>query len=253
MELFVGLDWYLYFVLMLVAFVAGFVDSIAGGGGMITTPALLLAGIPPHLALGTNKLQSCFGSLSASVQFYKKGHLDIKASLPIAFIIFVASILGSLFVLTFSPAFLIKIVPLFLFLFGLYFLFSPRLDSAKEPKIGMISLCFLLSIVGFYDGFFGAGTGSFFIFILIALAGNPLYSALGKAKFFNFSSNIAALIIFALNKEVLFGLGILMGLAQFIGALLGARLAIKIGSKLIKPLVVGVCMIMCIKLIYEQI
>ncbi len=251
MEFFVGFDWY-FPILIFIAFIAGFVDSVAGGGGMITTPALLLAGIPPHLALGTNKLQSCFGSLSASIQFYAKGHLDIKQNLPIAFVVFIASVFGSLFVLTFSPAFLIKIVPLFLFLFALYFLFSPSLNSPKIPRIGMIALSLLLGVIGFYDGFFGAGTGSFFIFILIVLGGDSLHKALGKAKFLNFSSNIAALIIFIFNKEVLFELGILMGIAQFIGALLGARLAIRIGSRLVKPFVVSVCFIMCIKLIYEQ-
>lgn len=252
MEIFTGIDGYVYAILLCVAFVAGFVDSIAGGGGMITAPALLLAGIPPHLALGTNKLQSCFGSLSASVQFYRKGFLDLKKNLKPALLIFISSVSGALCVLAFSPVFVARIIPLFLFLFGLYFLFAPQLDASRKAKVPVFILLCLLSLVGFYDGFFGAGSGSFFIFVLIALGGIPFYPALAQAKFFNFSSNIAALFVFILNQKVLFDLGILMGIMQFFGAFLGARLAIKIGSKVIKPMIVSVCMLMCAKLIYEQ-
>ncbi len=248
-----AIGWQMVVILFGAAFVAGFVDSIAGGGGMITIPALLLSGIPPHLALGTNKLQSTFGSFSACLQFYQKGHLSLRENFKTALAIFVASGLGTLAILYFSPVVVARIAPFLLLFFGLYFLLAPRLnDEPKPARIKDGCLFFILLVIGFYDGFFGSGTGSFFIFVLVALGGVGLRDSLARSKIFNFSSNLAALLVFIINGKVLFLLGALMGLGQFLGAMLGSRLAIKKGAKLIKPLIVAVCMLMCAKMLYEQ-
>lgn len=248
-----GLDVHFVLILFFVAVVAGFVDSIAGGGGMITMPSLLLSGLPPHLALGTNKLQACFGSFSASIQFYKKGYLDLTKCRLLASIIFLASILGTFLTIHTNPDFLARIAPFFLLGFAIYFLFSPNLGYFQGvPRVGVGVLFFFMSLIGFYDGFFGAGTGSFYIFILVVLGALPLREALAQSKFFNLSSNLASLMVFIIGGKVVFLLGFLMGVGQFLGAQIGARLAIKVGSKIIKPMVVVVCVLMCGKMFYDQ-
>ena len=152
------------------AFVAGFVDSIAGGGGMITIPALLFAGIPPLQALGTNKFQSCFGSFGASLHFYKRGHIDLKGSVGFVCVVFLSSMLGSVCVGLFESDFLRKCIPFLLILFAFYFLFSPKItqDSSKAI-LGSAGLGFVLGIIGFYDGFLVRGQARFLCFLLLRL------------------------------------------------------------------------------------
>ncbi|PZT48994.1 hypothetical protein B6S12_01490 [Helicobacter valdiviensis] len=240
-------------LLFLAAFVAGFVDAIAGGGGMITIPALLLAGIPPLQALATNKLQSSFGSFSATLHFYKKGYINLKSCLPFALLVFIASGIGTISIQFVDTSFLRKFLPLLICAFGIYFLFSPKIteeDRATNIHKGFLMLA--LGGIGFYDGFFGPGTGSFLMIALIVLGGFGLTQALGNAKLYNFSTNLASLLIFTLGGNILWGIGLLMALGQFLGANLGSRLAIKYGIKIIKPLIVCISFIMVAKLIYNE-
>ncbi|RAX57799.1 hypothetical protein CCZ01_04955 [Helicobacter monodelphidis] len=240
-------------LLIMAAFIAGFIDSIAGGGGMITIPALFYAGIPPTQALGTNKLQSSFGSGSAMLYFYRKGHIDFKkASLGIIFV-FILSALGSLTVQKIDQQYLAKIIPFLLIIFAFYFLFSPKVSQENtKAKVGRYTLATLLGLIGFYDGFFGPGTGSFFLLILVALGGSMITSALAYSKLFNFTSNIASLLFFAINGQVLWLVGLLMAIGQFTGATLGAKVALRYGGKIIKPLVVVIALIVAINLLYKQ-
>ncbi|WP_110581462.1 TSUP family transporter [Helicobacter cinaedi] len=235
------------------AFVAGFVDSIAGGGGMITIPALLFAGIPPLQALGTNKFQSCFGSFGASLHFYKRGHIDLKGSVGFVCVVFLSSILGSVCVELFESDFLRKCIPFLLIIFAFYFLFSPKItqDSGKAI-LGSAGLGFVLGIIGFYDGFFGPGTGSFFMLSLITLGGFSLLQALANAKLFNFATNLASMLVFAFGGHILWIVGLCMALGQFAGASLGSRIAIGYGVKIIKPLVVCVSLAACVNLLYKE-
>lgn len=243
----------LYIILFCVAFCAGFIDSIAGGGGMITIPALLLAGCPPHQAMGVNKLQSCFGSFSATLHFYKKGHIDIKDNIVPIFCVFVCAIGGALLVHFLDARFLSKCIPFLLIIFAFYFLFSPKItEEQSHVRYTHALLYFVLGVIGFYDGFFGPGTGSFLMLALIMLGGYGLKNALAHAKLFNFISNIAAMLVFAVGGQILWLLGFFMGVGQFIGANIGSRLALRYGIKIIKPLVVCVSLAVCAKLLYNE-
>ena len=240
-------------LLFLAAFLAGFIDSIAGGGGMITLPALLLSGAPPLESLATNKLQSSFGSFSATRHFYKKGYLNLKKCLPFAILVFIFSSLGTISVQFINTDFLSKFLPFLIMIFGFYFLFSPKISEDQRATHFHKAYLFLaLAGIGFYDGFFGPGTGSFLMLALIALGGLGITKALAEAKLYNFSTNLASLIFFAIGGNMLFGIGLVMAMGQFIGANLGSRAAIKYGIKIIKPLIVIVSFSMATKLLYDQ-
>ena len=245
-------DIYIIACLFFVALIAGFIDSIAGGGGMITIPSLLLAGASPLETLATNKLQSSFGSFSAARYFYNKGYINLKESLPNIIIVFLLSGAGTISVQFIDTNALQKFLPFLIMAFGIYFLFSPQVnneDRASHKRLFILALC----VIGFYDGFFGPGTGSFFLLALIMLAGSNITKSLAQAKLYNFSTNLASVLFFAFSGNMLFGIGLIMALGQFIGANLGAKMALKYGVKIIKPLIVLVSFIMSIKLIYENI
>ena len=250
-------------LLACVALVAGFVDSIAGGGGMITIPALYMAGIPPHEALGTNKFQAVFGSFSAALHFYKKGHLHLPKCALFALFAFVFSLCGTLLVQAINADFLRKVIPFLLIFFALYFLFSPKIKQSSQSSQEQSAISILdsrisrkaiiaLSIggIGFYDGFFGPGTGSFLMLALISLGNFGIKDALAQAKLYNFATNLASVLVFMVFGHILFAVGIAMALGQFVGANIGAKLALRYGITLIKPLVVIVCLAMCARLLF---
>ena len=253
-EMFANLDVYIIALLFFAALAAGFVDSIAGGGGMITIPALLLSGVSPLQALATNKLQSTFGSFSATLHFYKKGFINLKFSLPFAIIAFVFSAIGTISVQFIQVDSLSKILPFLILIFGFYFLLAPNIGTTQKTKKASGTLLILaIAGIGLYDGFFGPGTGSFFILALILVGGFELTQSLGQAKLYNFATNIASLIFFALGGHMLWWVGIVMALGQFIGANLGAKMAIRYGIRIVKPLIVTVSFLMAAKLLYEQL
>ena len=243
----------IFIFLMLIAIAAGFIDAIAGGGGLITVPALLWAGIPPLNALATNKLQGCFGSGTASYRFWRKGHINPSELIwPVA-LTFIGAVLGTWTVQNIHNDWLNQIIPTLLISVALYFALSPSLkdlDGHQRISIGAFGLTGGL-FIGFYDGFFGPGTGSFFFAAIVLLLGWGAARATGSTKLLNFTSNIASLIFFAAGGQVLWILGLAMGSGQIIGAWLGAHLAMKHGAKLIKPLVVIISISLSIKLIID--
>jgi len=238
-------------VLSAIAVLAGFIDAIAGGGGLITVPALLWAGIPPLNALATNKLQGCFGSGTASYRFWRKGHINLSDLFwPVA-LTFIGAALGTWTVQHIHNDWLNQIIPILLICVALYFALSPSLkDLDGHQRISIVAFGLTTGlIVGFYDGFFGPGTGSFFFAAIVLLLGWGAKRATGATKLLNFTSNIASLIFFAAGGQVLWVLGLAMGTGQIIGAWLGSHLAIKHGAKLIKPLVVIISIALSIKLL----
>lgn len=242
---------YILVFLFVAAFIAGFIDSIAGGGGMITIPSLLLTGISPIEALATNKLQSSFGSFSAAKYFYKKGFINIKESLPNVIIVFVLSGIGTISVQFIDTSLLSKFLPFLIMAFGIYFLLAPQVgdeDRAYHKKLFILSLC----AIGFYDGFFGPGTGSFFLLALIMFAGLNITKSLAQAKLYNFATNLSSVLFFSFSGNMLFGIGLIMACGQFIGANLGAKMALKYGVRIIKPLIVCVSFALSFKLIYDN-
>ncbi|MET0362387.1 MAG: TSUP family transporter, partial [Sphingobium sp.] len=198
----VGVD--LYAAMTAAAMLGGFIDAIAGGGGLITVPALLAAGIPPVSALATNKLQSSFSVAMACYRFGRAGLIDFRKHVGPVVAIFVASLLGALIVQSVSNAILGRIMPVLILCVVAYVLLSPRMtDVDSHERVGRRGYIPVASAIGFYDGFFGPGTGSFFSTSLVAMRGMGLTRAAANTKLFNFTSNFAALILFAAGGHAL--------------------------------------------------
>lgn len=248
------LTYELIAILFAVAMVAGCIDAIAGGGGLLTIPALMWAGLPPTAALATNKLQACGGSFFASVYFVRKGMVKLgQMKLAIA-CAFIGSALGTISVQLIDASVLESVLPFLMLLIGAYFLLSKKISEEDKHQILTPTVFgFTAALgVGFYDGFFGPGTGSFFALAFVSLAGFGLAKATAHAKVLNFSTNIASLIFFALGGKVFWLLGGIMLIGQAVGATLGSRMVMTKGSKIIKPLVVTMSIAMSIKLLSNQ-
>jgi uncharacterized protein len=241
-------------LLVFAAFLAGFIDSIAGGGGLITVPALLLAGATPIETLGTNKLQSVFGSGAATFTYARAGHVNLKQQLPMGLMSLVASMAGA-FCATLLPQDVFRqVLPFVLVAIALYFVLKPDvsdLDTVERIKPVVFAVT-LVPVIGFYDGIFGPGTGSFFMLGFVALAGFGLLKATAHTKFLNFASNLGSLIVFGLLGVVLWKTALAMGVGQFFGARLGAKFAMKNGAKIIKPLLVLVCVALAARLAWQS-
>lgn len=243
----------LLLLLFAAAVFAGFVDSIAGGGGLITVPAMLIAGIPPLQTLGTNKVQSIFGSGSATLAYARKGHVQLREQLPMALMAFGGGAIGAALATIMPKQVLGLVMPFLLIAIALYFAFKPNLNDVEKHR-RMSAFVFGLTwvpLIGLYDGAFGPGTGSFLMLGFVSLAGFGMLKATAHTKLLNFGSNLGGLVVFACYGVILWKVGLLMGLGQFLGAQVGSRLAMRSGAKLIKPLLVVICIAFAIKLIAD--
>jgi uncharacterized membrane protein YfcA len=235
-----------------VGMLAGFVDAVAGGGGMIGIPALLFVGLPPVSALATNKLQGIVGTAMAATTFWRRGFVSLRALLPAIALTFAGSLIGALIVKRVDVSLLQVAVPIALIGIALCFLFSPSLSDADRTA----RLPFVLAVplvgfaLGFYDGIFGPGTGSFFTICFVTLFGLGVTRASGHTKVLNFTSNLATLVIFIPAGDVVWPAAVAMALGQLAGGYLGARAGIRFGAKLIRPLVVIISISMAIKLLF---
>jgi uncharacterized protein len=243
-------------VLMLtgVAFAAGFFDAIAGGGGLITLPALMLAGVSPLNAIATNKVQAAAGSVSATVAFAKKGLIRWKEGRRLICLSAAGGVLGALSVSMINPYWLKAVVPVLLVLVALYFACAPALNNVPRPqRMSMAMLSFTVApLIGFYDGFFGPGTGSFFLVCFVALCGLGIMNAMGFTKLANASSNLGSLAVFSMSGLIMWPLALTMAVAAFRGAQLGARAAVRVGPALIKPMIILVCLSLACKLFLDE-
>lgn len=239
----------LTFVLVFFAgLLAGFVDSIAGGGGLIGVPTLLSLGLPPTLALGTNKLQSTFGSFTAMLNYRKAGLIKIRSLILGIVTTAIGASFGAILVQHLSQNFLEKLIPALLILIFLYTLFSPKLGDQDKHSLLKSTLFYILLglALGFYDGFFGPGTGSFWTFAFVMLLGLNLKKATAHTKVMNFTSNMVSLFTFMIGGSVVMSLGLVMGSGQLIGAYLGSHLVIKKGTRLVRIfflIVVGITLL----------
>jgi hypothetical protein len=233
------------------ALAAGLIDAIAGGGGLITVPALLWAGLPPVGALATNKAQAVWGSFAATAHFVRQGAIALR---PVVFTVvctFVGAALGALSVQHLSTELLEQLVPILLIGFALYFLVSPRvsdLDSHQRIRVPAYALTVGFG-VGFYDGFFGPGTGTFFAMGYVALLGFGMRRATAHAKLLNFTSNLAALLCFLAGGHVVWALALVMAVGQLIGGWLGAHLVLRHGARLVRPVLVIASIAVSLKLL----
>lgn len=241
-------------LLFLVATLAGFIDAMAGGGGLLTLPALLAAGVPPTQALATNKLQSSFGSFSASWYFVRSGMVSIKEMRLAIACTFIGSAVGAESVQHIDAGILTSLIPVLLVAISVYFLLMPKTREQKgQAKLSEAMFTFCVGGgVGFYDGFFGPGTGSIFTVCFVALGHFSLVDATARTKVLNFTSNIAALLFFILAGLPVWELGLVMAVGGFIGAQLGARVVVTKGQKWIRPLVIVMSLLMATKLLWQQ-
>lgn len=241
-------------LLFFTGMLAGMVDAIAGGGGLIALPALLATGMPPTQALATNKLQGSFGTFSSSLYFIRNNLIRLSELKFMIACTFVGAAMGTLIVQRISTQFLASVIPLLLIAIALYFLLSPTIsDEHRTPRVS--PLLFSLTIgfgVGFYDGFFGPGAGSFFAIGFVGLLGFGLTRATAHTKILNLTSNLASLSFFIISGHVVWSIGLTMGLGQMIGARFGARLVVKRGVRLIRPMIVLVCILISTKLLLES-
>jgi uncharacterized protein len=253
----VDLDVSTILFLAFFGFVAAFIDSTVGGGGLISLPALLGLGIPPYLALGTNKLAGTISSATSSVTFIRMGKYDKKLMALLFPVSLVGAYLGAKTVL-FVPQEVLKVLVIVMMAgIFVYTLINKRFGETSSFQglttfsLGLgIPLTFL---IGFYDGFFGPGTGSFFVFLMVLLFGYDFVIAAGNGRILNLASNIAALFVFIVEGKVIFLTGLTMGIAMLLGASLGARLAIKTGVRYVRPLFLLVSVTLITKMIYELV
>lgn len=258
-----GWFWYTYMesltfevlgLLFLAGLAGGFVDSIAGGGGLISVPALLAVGMPPVNALATNKAQAMFGSFAAMRAYARKGHVELRSmGLAIAFT-FTGSVIGTVLVQILDADIMMQVIPFLLIAAGLYFLFGPRIGEVDRHHLMERTPFFILFglSIGFYDGFFGPGTGSFWAVAFVAVLGFNMLKATAHTKVVNFTSNFASFLFFAIAGHVLWLPAAVMAAGQLIGARIGAGTAMKHGTQVIRPLLVVVSLGITAKLVYDD-
>ncbi|MFA0813460.1 TSUP family transporter [Microbulbifer epialgicus] len=240
-------------ILTAVAFTAGFINAISGGGGLITLPTLLWAGLPPLDALGTNKFQAVFGTLSSSFNYFQKGHLQLRPLWPGLVAAMIGSSMGTWAVTILKVEILNTLLPILIIAIALYFTVSPRIsDIDTKPRVHQKFFNLVIGGgVGFYGGFFGPGMGALFALAFAALLGYNMRKATASTKPLVLATNITSLVIFTLGGHLSLVLGITMAAAQIVGARLGSNLVITHGAKLIKPVIIFASLAIAIKLLLE--
>lgn len=243
--------------LAVAGFVAAAIDSIAGGGGIISLPAIIAAGVPPHLALGTNKFASSCASLTSTVKFAFSGKIDwklVRWQIPCTF---VGAALGVRTVLAVDEKILNFMIVALVFAVAIYTILKRdfgKKDNFRGLTRGNVSMGMGFAFaLGFYDGFFGPGTGSFLIFLFIGIYGYDFTRAAGNGKILNFASNVVSLVLFALGGKIVYAAAVPMALAMIAGAWFGTHIAITKGAKVIKPIFVTIATALIVKLVWQAV
>jgi hypothetical protein len=245
--------------LCIFAFLAGLIDSIVGGGGLIQLPALLIflpnTAIP--LIFGTNKLSSIVGTLAAAIRFSQEVTIDWSIVLISTTSAFICSFIGASAISIINPALMRPLILLMLVTVAIYTWFKKDLGLQHIIKVQgvkkSIYATLIGSLLGFYDGFFGPGTGSFLIFAFIGLLGFDFLRASASAKVVNFSTNLAAIIYFTSTNSIIYSIAIPMGVCNVFGAIIGAKLAIIKGSAFVRVFFIGVVSLLIVKLAYDML
>ena len=239
-------------VSFLIGIAAGFVDSTVGGGGLVAFPCLVFLGIPPHNILATNKLQAAFGTTAATWHFHKQGMIDTKKFLPFAFILtFISAIVGVFVLKQTSSDILGKMIPIIMvgiLVYKIAFFKHGEIQSHKPKMKTIVFILIFCLLFGFYDGFFGPGVGTFWIFALITFLGMSSLQASANAKLLNLASNIGALVVFIPMGLICYKIAFLMGFGQVIGAKFGVWISMKKGSKFINIMFISVMSLMVVRL-----
>jgi uncharacterized membrane protein YfcA len=248
------IEWWQIALLFLTGLTAGFVDTVAGGGGLLTLPVLLNLCPDPKLALGTNKLQSTFGSTSATFHFARAGTLNYREIRRAWLLAFLGSLAGSLLVQQLDAAFLKRTIPWLLLALAIYTWLRPQLGAKDiHPRLSRLKFDFIFAFgIGVYDGFLGPGTGIFLALAFMLGLGFNLARATANTKALNWASNVASLIAFLLAQKVWFAAGLAMGAGQWLGARAGSHMVITRGTKFIRPVFLTMVVLITLKMIYDN-
>ena len=236
--------------------IAGFVDAIAGGGGLISLPAYLIAGLPVHSCLGTNKLSSCMGTAVATWRYHKAGYIKMKRALPCAAMGLIGSCLGACLAMLIPDGVFRVAMVVIIPLTAIYLMRSHSFSANLESPINRRTLvvCALVSLgIGLYDGAYGPGTGTFLMLAFTGAARLTLNDAAGTTKMVNLTTNVAALAVFLANGQVLLLLGLMAGICNMIGAWLGAKAFTNKGANIAKPIMLVVLTVFMVKTVAELI
>ena len=235
-------------------FAAGFVDAIGGGGGIISVPVYLLAGLPTHFALGTNKLSSCTGTSVSALRYLKNGYVNWKLALPSAVLAMAGSFVGNRIQLKVDERILKYVLVVVLPLAAWALLRQKSLPEreGQMPAARRRAIVWTASfLIGMYDGFYGPGTGTFLLLVYCGLAKMDVRTASGNVKLVNFSSNIAALISALLAGKVLIWIGLIAAAFSIAGHYVGSGLAIRNGSRIVRPVILTVLLLLLVKVVLE--
>lgn len=245
-----------YIIVCPLVFIAGFVDAIAGGGGLISLPAFILAGIPVHFAIGTNKMSSSMGTVISTYRYAKNGYIKLKLAACSAICALIGSPLGAMISLKIEDLYF-KILMLVILPVIAFYVMGKRDfhdDSNTEMLINSKTyiICMIIAFtIGIYDGFYGPGTGTFLLLLLTGIANLRLNTAAGTTKAINLSSNIAGLATFILNGKVFLILGLTAGLFSIMGNYLGAGYFTKSGAKIARPIIIVVLAVFFVRILFE--
>lgn len=243
----------MFFIVCPLVFLASFVDGIAGGGGLISLPAYLLAGVPVHFAIGTNKLSSASGTLVSTARLVKNKYADMKLAIPTVIAALIGSFLGALLALHTDARtmqlLLIPVLPIVAF----YVLKTKDLEPKDPDSISLQKKYILATIIAFvfgmYDGFYGPGTGTFILLTFTGLAKIDLRTASGNMKLVNLASNISALITYIFAGKILWSLGLCAGVFSIAGHYIGSGLVMKDGTKIVRPIILIVLVLLFAKIV----
>ena len=237
-------------------FLAGFIDSIAGGGGIISLPSYVFVGLPPHMALGTNKFAMTFGTFFATLRFIKSKQVHLKSAAAAVVAALIGSPIGATLALAVEEKYLKYFMIVFLPIIAVFIMTKRNFgESHKAQELSTIRITVLSGIsgliIGAYDGFFGPGTGTFLILVFTSIIGFNITMASGNAKIVNLASNISALVTFIISAKVLFIVGVPAALCSILGNWIGSGLAIKNGARIIKPVFVGVLVLLLGRILWD--
>ena len=243
-----------YWLVFPAVFVAGIVDAIAGGGGLITLPAYMLVGLPPHQAIGTNKMSSCMGTSIATFRLAREGYINFRLAVFAVVFALAGSYTGANISLMISNR-LFKILMLFILpLTSVFVLRTRNFDNTREPyefKKTCILSCIIAFVIGTYDGFYGPGTGTFLILLLTSIAHLSLKEANGLTKAINMTTNVTSLVVFLINGTVLIPLGLLAGLCNIAGNWIGSQRFTQKGSAIVRPIMLVVLAVFAARLVFD--
>lgn len=245
-----------YLIVCPLVFLAGFVDAIAGGGGLISLPAYMIAGFPPHFAIGTNKLSSGMGTLVSTYRFGKSGNIPWKSAIPCVIMAVLGSGAGARCALLVSSELFKKLMLVIIPITAYYVMKTKAMDVEREPLSQgqtIFRACLTALVIGMYDGFYGPGTGTFLILLLTSFAHFTLGNANGTAKSINLTTNLTSLVVYLMNGKTMLTLGLIAGVFGIAGNYMGVSFFNDKGSKAVKPIMIVVLVLFFIRVLTEVI